>query len=170
MSEKYRPNWLEILFPQSTSFSYAAVFFWFFAALVSALVFIGFASLIISYTQGSPPPQEPQHRALINGLIMAGIIAPLLETSLLLWLVSFLKDFIRRDAIIILITALGAAYIHFSVGKNFVQVILIASAFGFMSLYAIRRLAFATYRILWWELAAIHSANNIAWVLLSSAV
>jgi hypothetical protein len=129
-----------------------------------------FASLLLASIALPQPHEEREHNSLINYLVVAGVVAPIIETSILLWLVSLLTDLFRHKTVIVLAIASIATFAHLAAGKNLVQIIFIAVAFGAMSLYAIRRIPIASFQVAWWELFAIHSANNSASVLLGSAV
>lgn len=154
-------------FPHSPELSVRAVLAW-----GSAAVLLGFACVMLAALFGAlfeievPRELVAEKDNLPNRIVVIGFLAPLIETSILIWLVVLIKDFINNRVVMIVVVALAFMFLHAVGGKSLLQIANATIAFGVMSLYCEKRLGHADVGVVWRELLLIHVAYNMFGILL----
>lgn len=107
-----------------------------------------------------PPPVPPDGRA--QSTLFTGVaLAPLLETAVLMWLISLLRQFTSRRSIVVASAGCVAALAHWQVGYTAPQVLLVGLGFAYMAAYAIHRSKWVEGKTVFLEVWALHAAHNL---------
>lgn len=133
-----------------------AVLWWLLQILMIGLA-IGTQHLLATGASPLLPSEGRSRSTLFTGVALA----PLLETALLLWLVSLLREFTSRREFIVVIVGLMAALAHMGVGYAIPQVLLVGLGFGYMTAYAMHRSRWVAGNVVFLEVWMLHAAHNL---------